>query len=345
MRSRSKEWGPPPSGYRPGRHFFRRVAIFLFLLVFIAAIGGAIVATGLAAFSGINRWLVVGATAVGLAGFGLIARQLFRTTWAPLGELIEATRRLGDGDHSARLDTTRRGPFSQVANSFNKMAERLEDEDQRRRRLLADIGHELRTPMTVIRGEIEAVLDGLHDPSQLGEVVDEVELIERLLEDLRTLSMAEAGTLRLEKEPTEIGGLVASVLANFTEQANRQDVEVVLARSDEMPEVEIDPVRLQQVVSNLVRNALAQMQDGGRLEVVIVHNGQDVALKVVDSGPGIPEDELERIFERFVRASDSSGTGLGLSISRDLVEAHGGELKAANGKAGGAVFSVTIPVS
>lgn len=338
---RGYDWSSRP-GPGPGRHMFRRIAFFLFLLIFIGAIVGAFIATGLAAFSGINRWLVVGATAVGLLGFALIARQVFRKTWEPVGDLIDATRRLGEGDHEVRLRRTSRGPFGQVASNFNKMAERLEEEDQRRRRLLADIGHELRTPMTVIRGEIEAVLDGLHDSSQLADVVDEVELIERLLDDLRVLSMAEAGTLQLETEPTDMVELVGNVLSSFRARSGDQAVEVVFVSKD-IPDVEVDSHRIHQVISNLVSNALNQMPDGGRLEVSVHDRESLTVVTVADTGPGLPEEDPDRVFERFVRASDSTGTGLGLSISRDLVVAHGGTLVAENMNGAGALFTMSIP--
>lgn len=321
---------------------FRRFVAFLFFLILVGAIVGAIIATGLAAFSGINRWLIVVATAVGLIGFGLIARQLFRTTWAPVGELIDATRRLGEGDHEVRLSTRGARLSDRLAQSFNKMAERLQEEDRRRRRLIADIGHELRTPMTVIRGEIEAVLDGLHRPEQLSDVVDEIEVIERLLEDLRLASMAEAGTLQLETEPTDIAEVVTAVAASFRGRAAAQRV-VMSVEGDSPTELSVDPHRIHQVMSNLVRNALDQMPDGGRLEVIVEAEPEGVHVVIADTGPGIPVHDLDRVFDRFVRSPDSNGTGLGLSISRDLIEAHGGTIEATNRATVGTELRVYLP--
>jgi two-component system, OmpR family, sensor histidine kinase BaeS len=322
---------------------FRRVIGFVFFLVLAGGVIGAIFATGVAALSGSERWLIVVATVVVLFLFAFVTRRMFRRNLAPVGRLIEATRRLGEGDHGVRLEITRPGPFAAVFGSFNKMAERLEEENVRRRRLLADIGHELRTPMTVIRGEVEAVLDGLHPSGSLSNVVDEIDLIDRLLDDLRLLSMAEAGTLRLETEPTDLSELVHAVAASFSNLATSQRVDVEVDVAPGLPEIDLDPHRINQVVSNLVANALSQMPEGGRLELAVSSDGDAVTVHVDDSGPGLADDELERIFDRFVRSADSTGTGLGLSITRDLVEAHGGAITAANRPSGGARFTVVLP--
>lgn len=322
---------------------FRRLIGLVFFMVLAGTVVGAIVATGFAALSGSERWLVVAATIAALLFFAFVARRMFRRNLAPVGQLIEATRRLGEGDHEARLDVTGPGPFAAVSRSFNKMAERLEEEDVRRRRLLADIGHELRTPMTVIRGEVEAVLDGLHTSSDLSNVIDEIDVIDRLLDDLRLLSMAEAGTLRLQTEPTDVGDLVRAVVGSFSNMTTSQGVEVTVAADPEIPEIEIDPHRIHQVVSNLVANALRQMPDGGRLELTVSADREAVIIVVADTGPGLGDDEIARAFDRFVRSTDSTGTGLGLSISRDLAQVHGGTITAANRDSGGAVFTVVLP--
>ena len=216
------------------------------------------------------------------------------------------------------------------------MADRLEAEDERRRRLLADLGHELRTPLTVIRGEIEAVIDAVHPPTNLVNVVDEVELMERMLEDLRTLALAEAGGLELVMETTDLGELVSDVAASFTSVSQAQDVTVRID-VDRAADADVDPHRAHQVVGNLIANALAQMRDGGVLDVVV----DGTTITFADTGPGLPSD-ADVVFERFAKASDSTGSGLGLSIARDLVEAHGGAITAANRPEGGAVFKVHL---
>lgn len=321
---------------------FRRLVAFASFLILAGTVAGAVIATGFAALTGGRRWLIVAVTVAGLILFAVMARRMFRGAWAPVGELIEATRRLGEGDLGVRLRHRGPGPLTAVNRSFNKMAERLEEENRRRRRLISDIGHELRTPMTVIRGEVEAVLDGLHAPDELSNVIDEIDLIDRLLDDLRLLSMAEAGTLRLETEPTDLGELARAVLASFSNMASYQGVEVEVV-AEPTAEAEVDPHRIHQVLSNLVANALRQMPMGGRLQVGVSGDDEEVVIEVADTGPGIPDDDLERVFDRFVRSADSTGAGLGLSISRDLVSAHDGSITAANREGGGAVFTVVMP--
>lgn len=323
---------------------FRRVlGLFLFLIL-VAVAAGAMIATGLAAVTGSTRWWIVIGTVAALVLVAVVSRRLFGRTWQPIGELIEATRRLGEGEHGVRLGFSRRGPFAAVSRSFNKMAERLEAEDERRRRLLADIGHELRTPMTVIRGEVEAVIDGLHRPGELSNVVDEIDLIDRLLDDLRLLSMAESGTLRLEIEPTDLGELARAVIASFSHTTSANRIDFVVVSEADGPEAEVDPHRIHQVISNLVANALRQMPDSGRLEIRVTTDATSATIEVADTGSGIVGQDVDRVFDRFVRSSDSTGAGLGLSISRDLVEAHQGTITAANHDDGGAVFTVTLPL-
>jgi signal transduction histidine kinase len=203
------------------------------------------------------------------------------------------------------------------------------------KRLFADLGHELRTPLTVICGEIEAVLDGVHEPESFDNVVDEVELMDRLLEGLRTLALAEAGRLELVLEPTNLGDVVTDVVASCRSAMKEHGVvaDVTISGAEL---VEVDPLRVHQVISNLVSNALRGMPDGGRLDVTF----DGSAITVADTGPGIPEDQLPFVFDRWVKAPDSTGSGL--SIARDLVEAHEGTITAGNRSGSGAVFQVEL---
>ena len=318
---------------------------FVFFLFLIAVVVGGWILPRAAGVHGRGRWFVLGLLLLFFLGLGLLARRKFGRTWAPVGDLIDATRRLGDGETGVRITTMGPGPFGAVGASFNRMAVRLEEEDQRRRRLLADLGHELRTPLTVIRGEIEAVLDGLHEPESLSHVIDEVELMERLLEDLRVLALAEAGRLQLHKEPFDIHTLITQVISSFAPNFERQAVIIETEIQPDMSEVDVDHHRLHQVLANLVSNAIHHMPFGGTLTLSAHRDESGVAIEVADTGPGIPAERLEHIFERFVKAGDSAGTGLGLSIARDLVEAHGGTLTAANRSQGGAVFTIRLPVT
>jgi signal transduction histidine kinase len=312
-------------------------------MIFVGPLLGALLANLFGSFHGPRRLVVGGLAVLALLGLGLFARNRFRRTWAPVGNLIDATQRLGDGESGVRIPIAEPGPLAAVSGSFNRMASRLEEEDQRRRRLLADLSHELRTPLTVIRGEIEAVLDGLHDPQSLSHVVDEVDLMERLLEDLRVLTLTEAGRLQLHRETLDIEILVSDVITSFATLLESHGVVTTVEIQSDLPEIEVDHHRLRQVLANLISNAAAQMPEGGSLRVQAREEGTWLVIEVSDTGPGIPEDRLERVFERFVKSGDSSGTGLGLSIARDLVEAHGGNLDAANRPEGGARFSLRLP--
>jgi signal transduction histidine kinase len=295
-------------------------------------------------FQGPRRLVIAGLALLVLVGVFLFARNRFGRTWAPIGRLIDATRRLGDGETGVRIPIDGPGPLAAVSGSFNRMAARLEEEDERRRRLLADLGHELRTPLTVIRGEIEAVIDGLHDPSQLSNVIDEVELMERLLEDLRVLTLTEAGRLQLHREPTDVETVVGDVIASFSAPIEARGITPVVSVDAAIGEIDVDPHRLRQVISNLVSNAVNQMPEGGSLLLSAGTEEGQVRIAVEDSGPGIPPDRLEGVFERFAKSGDSSGSGLGLSIARDLVEAHGGTITGANRPGGGAIFTIYLPL-
>jgi signal transduction histidine kinase len=317
---------------------------FVFALIFLGPLLGILLANLLGFVHGPRRWVLGGLAVLAMLGLILVARNRLGRTWAPVGQLIDATRRLGDGETGVRIPIAEPGPLAAVTGSFNRMASRLEEEDQRRRRLLADLSHELRTPLTVIRGEIEAVLDGLHDPKSLSHVVDEVDLMERLLEDLRVLTLTEAGRLQLHRETLDIEILIGDVITSFATLLESHGVVTTVEIPPDLPEIEVDHHRLRQVLANLISNAAAQMPEGGSLRVQAREEGTWLVIEVSDTGPGIPKNRLERVFERFVKSGDSSGTGLGLSIARDLVEAHGGTLGAANRPEGGAAFTVSLPL-
>ncbi|MGA7098612.1 MAG: HAMP domain-containing sensor histidine kinase [Acidimicrobiia bacterium] len=335
---------PGHSGWGPGRHMFRRMIGLFVFVVLVAGLFGAVLATGISS-SGANRWLIVGLTLVAMITLGTVGRRLFRRSWGPVGELIDATRRLGEGETDVRLQTRGRGPLTPVNASFNRMAERLAEEDERRRRLLGDLGHELRTPLTVIKGEIEAVIDGLHPPESLGNVIDEVDLMERLLEDLRDMALAEAGRLQLHIAATDLEALVREVVSSFTATMEARSVTVEIVIGSDIGEIEVDAHRLHQVLSNVVSNSIRAMSDGGRLRISAERGDERVTLEIADTGPGISRDRIDHVFERFVKGDDSSGSGLGLSIARDLVEAHGGEIVASSPPGAGAIITIILPIS
>jgi signal transduction histidine kinase len=315
----------------------RRLLAFLVVMVAVSAGIGALLG---ALLSTSNRPGVVSlVVVVVVASFPYLAFRGMRRTWGPVGELIDATGRLGAGEAGVRVEGRGRGPMRMVSHSFNRMAERLDAEEERRRRLLADLGHELRTPLTVMRGEIEALVDGVRpaDAEHLEALLHDVEVMEHLLNDLRTLTLAEAGQLELHLEEVDLADLVNDVLTSIRGQARSQRVGVSMQADGVVP-AEVDPVRIREVVLNLAVNALRHMPDGGTLTAKVTPTPPTI--RIADTGPGIPRDQLDTVFDRFVKGVDSQGSGLGLTIVKDLVDAHGGSVVASND--GGAVFTVTL---
>jgi signal transduction histidine kinase len=232
------------------------------------------------------------------------------------------------------------------------MAARLETDEAQRRSLLADVTHELRTPLAVVRGSVEAILDGIHpaDEAHLAAILEETRVLDRLIEDLRTLALSESGSLSLHREPTDLAVLVGEVATSFGAAAAEAGTDLALAVEDDLPLVDVDPVRIREVIANIVSNALRHTPGGGRITIRAARGPSDAAvggtveIAVDDSGPGIPPDLLPRVFERFTRGPASAGSGLGLSIARGLVELHGGSIVATSPAGGGAEIRVVLPI-
>ncbi len=287
---------------------------------------------------------------IGLAVVVGVGLRIGVRSWRPVRSLIDTAGRLADGDYTARAFATGHTPVRPVVDSFNRMAERLQRTETDRRRLLADVGHELRTPLTIIRGELEAMADGVHQPGEpeLRRLLDDVDVMERLLDDLSTLSTAEAGMLKIHREPTDVVGLVRAVVDGMRTEAAQVGVELDLVTVSEELDAEVDPVRLREIVGNIVANAIRAAQGGGQVVVTVEPevDGADrwLAITVVDNGQGIPADEVERVFDRFHKGPGSNGTGLGLTISRNLALAHGGDLTLTSEEGQGTTVVARLPV-
>jgi signal transduction histidine kinase len=349
-----ESWGPE-SGWGEGREtwqkfgqrLFFRVAAFMLLAVTGLVALGALLAVLL---SSVDLGAAVGAVVlIGLmfAVLGVLIGRSIRRTWLPVRDLIRAAGAVADGDYSARAEPPSSAAIQPVVSSFNEMAARLERADAQRRQLLADLSHELRTPLTVVRGEIEAMIDGVHDADaeHLGLLLDEVVVMERLLVDLRTLSLAEAGALALHTEPTDLSELVADVADSYRRSARYAGVEIDTQLDGDLVEVDVDPVRIREVVANLVVNALRAMPEGGTLLLATERKADEAAIEVGDTGTGIDEDDLRLVFDRFQKGAQSPGSGLGLTISRDLVEAHGGSIDISSEPGMGTVVRVAFPLA
>ena len=277
----------------------------------------------------------------------LVGVRVFGSAIRPLADIAAATELLADGEPGVRVRARGPRPVRRLAASFNTMAERLDRSRDDRRALLADVTHELRTPLTVITGGLEAMVDGVHpfDEDHVVPILAETRVMDRLLEDLRTLSLADSGALTLHREPADLRAIADDVVASSTPMATARGV-VLRAGGVGRLVSDVDPVRVREILVNLVANALRHTPAGGFIDVVIGADGGDALLTVTDTGEGIPADDLPRVFDRFQRRADSGGSGLGLTIVRDLATAHGGSVEAASdGVPGrGSAFTVRLPL-
>ncbi|MBX0327500.1 HAMP domain-containing protein [Oscillochloris sp. ZM17-4] len=307
--------------------------------------------------------LALAAILLALAAF--FSRQISR----PMGQLTRAAQSLAAGDMTARVSPSALREVGELAVAFNRMAETLVEADQQRRQLTADVAHELRTPLSIIKGRLEGIQDGVYAPDgpQIDGLLGEVALLERLIEDLRLLALAEAGQLPLYPEPVEPAQLARDAGRSFAQQAAGRGVALLVEADDDLPEITVDPQRIAQVLGNLLGNALRHTPAGGsvtlsveiadcRLQIAdsggqsAIYNLQSaIVFRVSDTGGGIAAEDLPHIFDRFYRADrartrSSGGAGLGLAIARRMVEAHGGAIRAESAPGVGTTVSFTIPV-
>lgn len=291
-------------------------------------------------------WASIGAAALGT----LLVWLLSRRTLTPLRNLGATARRLGRGDFSQRAEDSGPTEIRELASNFNAMAADLEEAERQRRNLTADVAHELRTPLSNIQGYLEAIRDGLIEPS--GETIDTIHgqatQLSRLVDDLRLLAQVESGDLLLERSPVQLEELLQSCADAVRPRAAAKNVSLDLDIDPALPSVEIDGSRISQVVGNLLENAITHTPQGGRVTLSGAMSEGMVTVSVADTGPGIAPDDLSRIFDRFYRADPSraratGGSGLGLTIARRLVEAHGGTIEAESTAGEGSRFTVRLP--
>ena len=269
-----------------------------------------------------------------------------RTTGSQVAAFVRAAERIEDGDYSVRLDEARPRDLAGVARAFNAMAAKLEATEERRRSFLAELAHELRTPVAVVRGQLEALRDGVYppDPDHIDPALAQARNLERLVEDVRTLGLAETGGIPLAREPVEPAVLVNETLAGLRPRARDAGVELRSDLPADLPTVVADPARIGGVLSNLVANALDHTPAGGHVIVGARREGRQLAVEVRDTGSGFPAELLPHVFERFVKGPGSSGSGLGLAIAHDVVLAHGGTIAAENVPGGGALVRFAVPI-
>ena len=308
-----------------------------------------------AALERVNQAVLIGGL-IALTAALAIGFFVFRAITRPIDQLTRAAHQLAQGDLSARVvvddQAARLGSdeISELGAAFNTMAGNLQQSEQVRRDMTADIAHELRTPLAVMRGNLEAMLDGVYpfDAEHLTPVLNQVNLLTRLVEDLRTLARAEAGQLPLEKRATDLKALIHSTLASFKAQAAAQQVLLRAELAPDLPAVEIDPDRMQQTIGILISNALRYTPRQGSITVTAKADRASVTIEVADTGSGIAPEDLPHVFDRFYRADksrarESGGSGLGLAIAKGIVEAHGGSIAAHSEAGHGTTLQVSLP--
>jgi two-component system sensor histidine kinase BaeS len=347
--------------HRPRVLFFRLVFIFGFIaLLFIGGIGA--VAFIMTRFFGGARDVAMAVWVIGLVLSCslpllalLIAGQAFRRIAKPWGNIMATADSVADGDLSVRVPENSPGDFSQLSRSFNHMISELERADQQRRNLTADVAHELRTPIHIIQGNLEGILDGVYEasPDQIEILLDETRALARLVDDLQTLSLVETGQLPLEHQPVDVHELLVDVHTSFSGQAEAAGIEFRLEFVDNSEYLTVigDVGRLDQVLSNLVANALRYTPSGGCIYLRGESANKQIRITVSDTGEGIPPEDLEFIFDRFWKGdrarthAGGAGSGLGLAISKKLVEAHGGSIDVESVVGRGTSVFVDLPVA
>ena len=297
-------------------------------------------------------WQLVLTGAIAAAVALLFARWLARGMTQPLRDMAAAVRRMEMGDYSARVHVTSRDEVGQLATAFNRMSAELESVERLRRDLVANVSHELKTPISALRAHLENLLDGVEqpDPQTLQVMLAQSERLGRLVDQLLDLARLESGELALERHPVSLHPLVREVLSEIEVAGADRGVRLEDLVPDDLPLVLVDRERVHQVLFNLLDNAVRFTPNGGRVSVAAHRVNGVCEVSVADTGSGISSEHLPRLFERFYRADAArsrgdGGTGIGLAIARSVVEAHGGRIRAESEPGRGSVFTFELPVA
>ena len=297
----------------------------------------------------INLTLFYGAL-IGAVIALLLGTFLSRTLTRPIRELTQATHAVSEGDLSQQVPVRSSDELGELAKAFNKMSAELSRSVNVRRQMTADIAHELRTPLSLILGHAEAVHDGVLQPTRENfEIIrEEAVRLEQLVNDLRTLSLADAGELVINLQPVEPARLVQEVASLYRYQTQKKNISLELDLASPLSTLEADPGRMTQVLTNILDNALRHTPEGGAIVLSARQRDEQIEITIQDSGPGLPREELERIFERFYRTDSSrqredGGSGLGLAIAKSIVQAHGGQVSAESEAGRGLKVIITLP--
>jgi signal transduction histidine kinase len=301
--------------------------------------------------STINRFLLWGglmAIAIALIVTFLLSRPIL----APIKALTTTARKLGQGDFSQRVKVRSQGEVGELAQTFNTMAGGLERNEKLRRNMVADIAHELRTPLSNVAGYLEAIHDDVIKPDKatISSLCEEVGLLSRLVDDLQELALADAGELKLMRQPEDLSLLIEQSVKAVQTKALEKSLNVTADLPPILPPVNIDYQRISQVLRNLLANAITHTPDGGRITVSTILEDKQIKVSVQDTGEGIPATDLPNMFERFYRVDKSrarnrGGSGLGLTIAKRLVEAHGGAIGVQSEPGKGSCFYFSLPIN
>jgi signal transduction histidine kinase len=296
-----------------------------------------------------NRTLLYGALMAAIIAL-LLGIFLSRALTRPIRELTRATHAISEGDLSQQVPVRTNDELGELAQAFNKMSNELSRSVNTRKQMTADIAHELRTPLSLILGHAEAVHDGVLPPTRENfEIIrEEATRLEHLVNDLRTLSLADAGELSTTLQTIEPGRLVQEVASLYQYQTQRKNITLELDIDAPLPGIEVDPGRMTQVLTNILDNAMRHTPAGGRIILSAKQTGESVEFAVQDSGPGVPAESLDRIFERFYRTDSSrqredGGSGLGLAIAKSIVQAHNGQVSAESEAEKGLKIIIRLP--
>jgi len=330
---------PPRRRYGPPQ-FVRWVGCFfvtaLLVALFSGVLAGAIFGRGGGGFHPFFALPIVFVIVLVIIGVSGGLRRMTR----PMNNLIEAARRIESGDYSAQVPEWGSSDIRSVARAFNSMSARLKTIDEQRRNFMADVTHELRTPLSVIRGQAEAIADGVYpaDEAHLAPILDATKTLDRLVEDLKTLVDTDAGNLVLHKEPTDLSALIRDTVESFRSQAESKGVVLTTTIADNLPPKDVDPSRMRQVIGNLLSNAIRHTPSGGSVKVTL----DSSVITVTDTGEGISPELQPHVFERFAKGPNSSGSGLGLAIAWDIANAHLGQLAIKSDESGTSA-KLTLP--
>jgi two-component system OmpR family sensor kinase/two-component system sensor histidine kinase BaeS len=305
----------------------------------------------------VEQVLFIG-TALAVVSMLVVGALLSRRLNAPLQRLAAAARAVAAGDLGQRVESGGSIEVAQVGQAFNEMTAALHEAEVLRQNMVADVAHELRTPLSVLQGNLWAILNDAYplEKAEIARLYDETRLLSRLVEDLRELALADAGQLDLNMQPMDVVQVIRHTVDNFALAAEAQEVRLSAQLPDDLPPAQSDPDRVAQVLRNLLVNALRHTPPEGSVTVTVSSIGDTLEVAVADTGEGIAHDDLPHVFERFWRADPArsrddgeaalgSGTGLGLAVAESLVEAQGGSIWVDSASGQGSVFRFTLPLS